>query len=124
MSAAISASLTHHVEQKLLQANPILEAFGNAKTLRNDNSSRFGKYISVHLSPQGRIVGGSVQSYLLETSRVVEQGDGERNYNIFYHLLAARRMDVRAFRYLSRSGCTAIAGDGREGDVRGRPRRR
>ena len=110
MAAAITASVTHHVEQRLLQANPILEAFGNAKTLRNDNSSRFGKYVSVHLSPDGRIVGGSVQSYLLETSRVVRQGAGERNYNIFYHLLASRRMDPSHFRYLNHSGCVAIDG--------------
>ena len=110
MSNALSSSLTHHVEARLLQANPILEAFGNAKTLRNNNSSRFGKFIKVHLSREGRIVGGEVQSYLLETSRVVGQGEGERNYNIFYHLLAVRRLDVGRFRYLSQSGCTAIEG--------------
>ena len=110
MAAALSSSLTHHVEARLLQANPILEAFGNAKTLRNNNSSRFGKYVRVHLARDGRVVGGEVQSYLLETSRVVGQGQGERNYNVFYHLLAARGVGVGEFRYLKQSGCTVIEG--------------
>ena len=72
------------LQRKLLQSNPLLETFGNAQTLRNDNSSRFGKFIQVFFDADGRISGGAVRTYLLEKSRVVTQGKGERNYHIFY----------------------------------------
>ena len=108
---AASSSVTRHIEHRLLNANPILEAFGNAKTLRNDNSSRFGKWLQLELETgTGRITAGSVQHYLLESSRVVAQGQGERNYNIFYHLLAHRRQRPADFRYLSGSGCETVPG--------------
>mmetsp|Transcript_13168 Transcript_13168/g.23373 ORF Transcript_13168/g.23373 Transcript_13168/m.23373 type:complete len:1804 (+) Transcript_13168:226-5637(+) len=81
------------IQHKVLEANPLMEAFGNAKTVRNDNSSRFGKFIKIQLTSQGEIVGGSIINYLLEKSRLVNQGEGERNYHIFYQLCAAANMD-------------------------------
>eukprot|EP01135_Chromosphaera_perkinsii_P002023 Nk52_evm70s215 gene=Nk52_evmTU70s215 len=77
------------VEKKILATNPIMEAFGNAKTTRNDNSSRFGKYCEIQFDQQNRIIGASIRTYLLEKSRVVFQADDERNYHIFYQLCNA-----------------------------------
>lgn len=74
------------LEQKILNANPILEAFGNAKTLRNNNSSRFGRWTEINFSAKGQIIGASIENYLLEKSRVVHQNTGERNYHIFYQV--------------------------------------
>jgi myosin-5 len=76
------------VENAVLQTNPLLEAFGNAKTLRNNNSSRFGKLIEIFFNNQRHICGALIQTYLLEKLRVVHQLPGERNYHIFYQASA------------------------------------
>nr|BAL60532.2 myosin VIII [Marchantia polymorpha] len=105
------------VENEILQTNPILEAFGNAKTLRNDNSSRFGKLIDIHFDRAGKICGAKIQTYLLEKSRVVQQSNGERSYHIFYQLCAGADSKLRErlkllaaeeYNYLNQSNCMTI----------------
>ncbi|XP_053566433.1 unconventional myosin-VI isoform X3 [Bombina bombina] len=102
------------IDERIVEANPLLEAFGNAKTVRNNNSSRFGKFVEIHFNEKNSVVGGFVSHYLLEKSRICVQGQDERNYHIFYRLCAGASEDIRQklfltspdnFRYLNR-GCT------------------
>ncbi|CAK1548997.1 unnamed protein product [Leptosia nina] len=107
------------VERKVLASSPIMEAIGNAKTTRNDNSSRFGKFIEIHFDNQYRISGASMRTYLLEKSRVVYQSAGERNYHIFYQLCAGAATEKMpelqldhqdTFHYLNQGGSPEIDG--------------
>mmetsp|Transcript_16018 Transcript_16018/g.18722 ORF Transcript_16018/g.18722 Transcript_16018/m.18722 type:complete len:1812 (+) Transcript_16018:270-5705(+) len=122
-STSSSAGAGVEIQQKILETNPLLEAFGNAKTTRNDNSSRFGKWIKVQMdNTKGTIVGGSLTSYLLEKSRLVYQAEEERNYHIFYQICAAAESDpefeeyglaeATQYYYLNQSSepCTVVEG--------------
>uniref|UniRef100_A0AAY4BTY9 Myosin heavy chain n=1 Tax=Denticeps clupeoides TaxID=299321 RepID=A0AAY4BTY9_9TELE len=82
------------LEDQIIQANPVLEAFGNAKTTRNNNSSRFGKFIRIHFGPTAKLAGADIESYLLEKSRVISQQAAERGYHIFYQLLSAKKPEL------------------------------
>ena len=84
----------------MLESNPLLEAFGNAKTVRNDNSSRFGKFVEIDFDGAGRVPGASINTYLLERSRVVSVNAPERSYHIFYQLCAGATPEQQeAYRY-------------------------
>ncbi|CAO0799156.1 unnamed protein product [Mucor circinelloides] len=107
------------VEEQILATNPIMEAFGNAKTTRNDNSSRFGKYIEIQFDDGANIVGAKIRTYLLERSRLIYQPEIERNYHIFYQLCAGIPLsekkefelgDYSQFHYLNQSGTGVIPG--------------
>merc|ERR1712212_885177 len=76
------------LEEQIVQTNPVFEAFGNAKTVRNDNSSRFGKFIRIHFGPSGKLSGADIESYLLEKARVISQQSLERSYHIFYEMMS------------------------------------
>jgi myosin V len=106
-------------EEQILATNPVMEAFGNAKTTRNDNSSRFGKYIEIMFDEKTDIIGAKIRTYLLERSRLVFQPLKERNYHIFYQLIAGatdyeRRdlglLQVEEFEYLNQGGAPVIDG--------------
>ncbi|KAG8464572.1 hypothetical protein KFE25_009940 [Diacronema lutheri] len=116
-----SAGSSDGLADAILQSNPILEAFGNAKTGRNHNSSRFGKFVKLHVSASGGVEGAAIQTYLLEKTRVALHGDGERSYHIFYQLLAGADAAERArlslganspaaFHYLRQGRVLAVPG--------------
>ncbi|KAH9626894.1 hypothetical protein KSS87_002294 [Heliosperma pusillum] len=106
------------VEQQVLESNPVLEAFGNAKTVRNNNSSRFGKFVEIQFDMKGRISGAAIRTYLLERSRVCQISDPERNYHCFYLLCSAPKEDAekyklgnpQSFHYLNQSNCYELVG--------------
>ncbi|KAG7249029.1 hypothetical protein CRUP_037770, partial [Coryphaenoides rupestris] len=82
------------LEDQIIEANPAMEAFGNAKTLRNDNSSRFGKYIRIHFGPTGKLASADIDIYLLEKSRVIFQQPGERSYHIYYQIMSQKKPEL------------------------------
>ncbi|GAN08510.1 conserved hypothetical protein [Mucor ambiguus] len=88
-SVATTEQRTNRLQNQILQANPVLESFGNAQTIRNNNSSRFGKFIRIEFNNRAQICGANIEWYLLEKSRVHQQTSKERNYHIFYQLLEA-----------------------------------
>jgi len=119
--AAVSSNATEiaYVKDVIMDSNPLLEAFGNAKTLRNNNSSRFGKYFEIQFNRLGDPCGGKISHYLLEKSRVVGRLKNERSFHIFYQLLKGadptlkaelNLRDVQSYRYLSVSDCYEVQG--------------
>ncbi|KAL6871437.1 hypothetical protein ACP4OV_014266 [Aristida adscensionis] len=104
------------VQQQVLESNPVLEAFGNAKTVRNNNSSRFGKFVEIQFDQNGKISGAAIRTYLLERSRVCQISNPERNYHCFYMLCAAppedreryKLGDATSFHYLNQSSCIKL----------------
>ncbi|XP_046620907.1 myosin heavy chain, muscle isoform X14 [Neodiprion virginianus] len=89
------------LEDQVVQTNPVLEAFGNAKTVRNDNSSRFGKFIRIHFGPSGKLAGADIETYLLEKARVISQQSLERSYHIFYQMMSGSVNGLKPMCFLS-----------------------
>ncbi|KAL1237357.1 Myosin-4 [Trichinella pseudospiralis] len=112
------------LEEQIVQTNPVLEAFGNAKTVRNNNSSRFGKFIRVHFNKLGKLTGGDIEHYLLEKSRVIRQAPGERCFHIFYQMMSGQlkglreslrlTKDLRYYHFVSQAELTIDGVDDKE----------
>ncbi|XP_071547333.1 myosin heavy chain, muscle-like isoform X21 [Panulirus ornatus] len=90
-----------NLEDQIVQTNPVLEAFGNAKTVRNDNSSRFGKFIRIHFGPSGKLSGADIETYLLEKARVISQQTLERSYHMFYQIMSDQIKNIKPLCLLS-----------------------
>uniref|UniRef100_A0A914UJZ5 Myosin heavy chain n=1 Tax=Plectus sambesii TaxID=2011161 RepID=A0A914UJZ5_9BILA len=90
------------LEDQIVQTNPVLEAFGNAKTVRNNNSSRFGKFIRIHFNTAGKLAGADIEHYLLEKSRVIKQANGERSFHIFYQIMSGQIPGLKEKLFLTR----------------------
>jgi myosin V len=103
VTICLSGTPENSIEAQVLQSNPILESFGNARTVRNDNSSRFGKFIEMQFTRYGKLIGAQIETYLLEKVRIVTQSLGERNYHIFFELLSGG-MDGRELRQFFLAG--------------------
>merc|ERR1712156_683098 len=126
VAAPKKASATKKVslEDQIVATNPILESYGNAKTSRNDNSSRFGKFIRIHFTQSGKLCGCDIESYLLEKSRITQQQEVERSYHIFYQLLQPHVPNMKAdcllgddiydYSYVSQGKVTVASIDGNE----------
>ena len=119
VSGGNNSSKVQNVKNIILQSNPLLEAFGNAKTLRNNNSSRFGKYVEIQFTRSGEPDGGKITNFLLEKSRVIGQIKKERNFHIFYQLCTSRDEELHKrlgiqnaarFNYLTKSECFSVEG--------------
>ncbi|TVU28761.1 hypothetical protein EJB05_20294 [Eragrostis curvula] len=117
----LEIALSYNLPCVLLQSNPLLEAFGNAKTVRNDNSSRFGKFVEIQFDASGRISGAAIRTYLLERSRVVQITDPERNFHCFYQLCASGKDAelyklgcASSFHYLNQSKTYELDGTSNE----------
>ncbi|KAG5188336.1 myosin-like protein, partial [Tribonema minus] len=117
------------IEQQVLQSNPILEAFGNARTVRNDNSSRFGKFIEIDFDKEGFLIGAAIRTFLLEKIRLVHTSEQERNFHIFYQMLAGATPEHRAswrlspdprlYHYINQSNCYTRRDGVRDADLWG-----
>eukprot|EP01052_Picozoa_sp_SAG31_P052376 SAG31_NODE_12898_length_908_cov_0.739184_2_plen_184_part_01 len=119
--AKIAGTLgTDSPSQLLLDSSPIMESFGNAKTVRNNNSSRFGKYMDLYFGTNKKIVNGNIRKYLLEKSRIVYQQNGERNYHVFFqlfHLPTAWKTQMKLdgtvpedYHFLKQGSCSTVDG--------------
>ncbi|XP_021346055.1 uncharacterized protein LOC110445656 [Mizuhopecten yessoensis] len=108
----ISPSNDKHLLDKIVQVNPLLEAFGNASTVINGNSSRFGKFIELHYTEEGSLLGAKIDDYILEKSRVVYRNRGEKNFHVFYSLFAGMSRDRLLYYFLEDPDCHRIMRDG------------